>query len=119
MPNRWIPTAAFAAFFLLGAAVTGQGADAPSCGQLLVDHCDNCHYISRPCQSLGNKGRWRWKRSLEAMVRYGAKIGRSEMDRLLDCLVDQDPSLLAACRDPLRFKGAAAKNPNHPDPAAK
>ncbi|MEW6426405.1 MAG: hypothetical protein AB1568_00060 [Thermodesulfobacteriota bacterium] len=118
MLNRWIPTAAIAVFLLLGAAAAGQGADPPSCGQLLVNHCDSCHYISRPCQLLGKKGRWRWKRSLEAMVRYGAKINPTELDRLLDCLVDQEPSLLAACKDPLRFKDAAGKDPYHP-PAAE
>lgn len=117
MPNRLLPYAFFAVF-LLSIISPGQ-AEEFSCGQLLVERCDSCHYISRPCQNLGNKSRWRWKRTLNTMIRHGAQLTNAEAEQLLTCLSDQEATILMVCKDPLRFKRPLPQDQNQPGTTSK
>lgn len=75
-------------------------AEDTTCGQLLVTRCEECHYLSRVCQKLGKKSKWRWKRSMKVMVRHGAKINKAEQKKLIKCLAEQSPDVVAVCTTP-------------------
>lgn len=89
------------------AAIVLTGADAAwpaSCEELLLTRCEGCHYLSRVCQKLGKEGKWKWKRTMAAMVRHGAKINPAEQDQLVTCLADNSPEARAACQTPTATK---------------
>lgn len=79
-------------------------AQAPSCTDLLLKKCEECHYLSRVCQKLGQKSKWKWKRTMKAMIRHGAKINQDEQELLIDCLTDNGDAAKAACQAPTSTK---------------
>ena len=74
--------------------------DAPlTCAQLVDRRCVVCHFETRICQKLRKgKSKRSWKRTIRTMVRHGARLDSDEVDRLVSCLADGDPSVLDYCR---------------------
>ncbi|MBU0729826.1 MAG: hypothetical protein KKE17_11915 [Proteobacteria bacterium] len=68
------------------------------CGPLLETQCEQCHYKTRICQSLGKKSKWKWRNTIRAMVKKGAKLTREEEKILVECLHSLLPGAEIACK---------------------
>lgn len=71
---------------LLGLGNSVAFAGNEQCAELISNRCQGCHYKSRVCQALGKKSKWKWKRSVSNMVRYGAKLSGAEQKIVIECL---------------------------------
>ena len=69
-----------------------------NCAPLLENKCTECHNLNRVCEKLGKKNKKRWVRTIKRMVKRGAKLTKSEKKEILNCLVDQSPGTLQACK---------------------
>jgi hypothetical protein len=68
------------------------------CRELLLNRCQECHYLQRVCSKVGERSKRRWKATLKRMVkRRGAKLDRKEQMVLLECLATPDPTVLKEC----------------------
>jgi len=67
------------------------------CQTILNSKCTRCHYLTRVCQELGKKTKRSWKRTINNMIRYGAKLSGEERDILLDCLGNAAPGDTRIC----------------------
>ncbi len=76
-----------------------------ACADLLMERCTQCHYVTRVCQQLGKKSKWRWKKTLKNMVRHGAKLSKAEQKKLVNCLFRQSSAIIATCRPPAEKPG--------------
>ena len=85
------------------ASVFAEGA---SCGELLKDRCQKCHYLTRVCQKLEknqNSGLFggvfagSWSRTIHNMIRQGAKLTKAEQEKLTQCLDSASPEVLEVC----------------------
>lgn len=76
------PFALLLLLLFLGAASAGG----EQCADLINTRCQVCHYKSRICQVLGKKSTGQWTRTVENMIRYGAKLSDTEKNNLIDCL---------------------------------
>jgi len=86
------------AFLLcLGGNVAFAGSE--QCAELIDTRCQGCHYKSRICQALGKKSKWKWKRSVGNMVRYGAKLSGPEQKIVIDCLASAPAGADYVCKE--------------------
>jgi hypothetical protein len=69
------------------------------CATLLLTKCVSCHYLTRVCYRVGKKSRRSWQRTLNAMVRHGARLTEAQQDTLLACLSDAGPEVEKTCRE--------------------
>lgn len=67
------------------------------CETILNETCSTCHYKTRICQKLGKKKKGAWKKTINTMVRYGAKISPKEQETLLTCLSKAVPGDKRVC----------------------
>jgi hypothetical protein len=70
------------------------------CATLLRSRCEACHYNTRFCQRLGKKSLRSWKRTIKAMVGYGAKMTAEEQQTVLACLSAPTPAVQEYCDTP-------------------
>ena len=104
------------AFFYFSPAVAGENES--RCIDLLIGKCRECHYLTRICQNLDRKSKWKWKRTIKNMTNKGAEVTREQEDRLLECLADKAPDVVEFCRNPpplssmapLRYPDGVKKN---------
>ena len=68
-----------------------------TCETLLVEQCNNCHYLTRVCQKMGKKSKGDWRRSVKRMVRKGAILSKDEQTILVTCLHKETEGALKAC----------------------
>lgn len=69
-----------------------------SCGTLLVERCEKCHYSTRVCQVLEKKSLRKWKKTMSRMIRYGAVLTPAEESFLVDCLFSAKAGDKDICR---------------------
>jgi len=70
------------------------------CAALLHSRCEMCHFNTRFCQKLGQKSKSAWKRTIKAMVGYGAKVTAEEQQMIQDCLAAPTPAVQDYCNAP-------------------
>lgn len=76
------------------------GENQQQCLDLLLGKCRECHYMTRICQSLDKKNKWKWRRTIRNMAKKGAEVTRAQEDRILDCLTDKAPDVVKFCENP-------------------
>ena len=89
---------AILAIFYVPLATAGE--HQPQCIDLLIGKCRQCHYLTRICQSLDQKSRWGWKRTIGNMKEHGAEFDNRQEGRILSCLVDKAPDVVEFCDNP-------------------
>jgi hypothetical protein len=70
-----------------------------SCEQILKHVCVECHYETRICQKLGKKSERGWQRTIERMVKKGAKLHEHDNKPLLKCLTNQSSEIQKLCEE--------------------
>jgi len=88
----------FFAVFVLGPGSPSAARAGDDCSQLIVGRCEACHYTTRICEKLGLKSRSSWKRTVNNMVRYGAKLTADEMKQVVRCLSEPADDIARLCR---------------------
>jgi len=70
----------------------------PTCGELVKSKCLACHYETRICQKIKKgRGKGSWKKTIKAMIRHGAVIGKADQKHLITCLSTADSKVLELC----------------------
>lgn len=88
------------ALMLFNCSLVLAGEKEPKCIDLLIGKCRQCHYLTRICQSLDQKSRWSWRRTIGNMMDKGAEINTRQEERILSCLVDKAPDVVGFCANP-------------------
>ncbi len=89
-------------FLALAFAASDRPA-AEDCGDLLLSRCNSCHYLTRVCRKFSeNRSRGNWKRTINRMIRRGAKLSKTEEKTLIDCLGGQSAVAEQTCVDFLK-----------------
>ncbi len=82
----------------LAGVATAQTEEKPVCAELLQSRCQECHYLSRVCEQVGERSRRGWKATLKRMInRRGAEVTDAERKILLDCLAVPAPDIKKEC----------------------
>lgn len=69
------------------------------CAALMISQCQACHQTSRICQQLGKKSRWDWEKTINNMIRHGAKLSETEKTLVIDCLFSAQPGADFVCNN--------------------
>lgn len=94
-----------ASFLFINAASSADSGE-QSCGELLKNKCTQCHYLTRVCQKIEKnqqKGLFggifagSWGRTVNNMVKNGAKLTEAEQEKLINCLDNSSPEILEVC----------------------
>ena len=95
--KRLFPCLALMAIFILPQICRSQEQSDTDCLALLLNRCEECHYITRVCQKLKTKSKRSWKRSLKVMVKRGLKVTPGETKTLVKCLSEPAPEVIEYC----------------------
>jgi len=60
---------------------------AENCLEQLEKECTGCHYNTRICKKLKKKNKRAWNSTVKRMLRYGLKLDKQEMSKIVDCLL--------------------------------
>ena len=106
-PQGWALVFALIATLTAGMSLPLVTASAGvSCGELLTDRCQKCHYLTRVCQKIEKaqqESSWfsgfsnSWGRTVKNMVSQGAKLNDAEQQQLIDCLKEPAADILDLC----------------------
>jgi len=83
--------------FFSGGSLSFAGTE--QCVELINKRCTECHYKSRICTKLGKKNTRGWRRSVNNMIRYGAKLNSEERNIIIDCLDSAPAGADFACKN--------------------
>lgn len=91
--------AATLSFFFVGMVVftSANAVAGEECASLITSRCEVCHYKTRICESLGQKSKSAWKRTVGNMVSYGAQLSKDEQLSLVNCLSGPAADITALC----------------------
>lgn len=76
--------------------VSAAGSD--NCRAILESACEFCHSETRICQKLGKKSESRWRRTVERMIKRGAKLTSDQEATLVNCLTNESPDIVQVCK---------------------
>ncbi|MEN8200409.1 MAG: hypothetical protein ABFR63_10100 [Thermodesulfobacteriota bacterium] len=69
------------------------------CIQILETRCQQCHYLERVCNGVGEQSKRQWKATLKRMVkRRGATLEGNEEEELLACLSAPAAEVVRECQ---------------------
>ena len=85
--HRKATTALLLGFFLLGLLAACGGR--PSGAKLLNGRCDGCHAVE--IVTSASKDQDGWKRAVDRMISYGARLDDGERDALIEYLTKNYP----------------------------
>ena len=83
---KFISPPLFLVLLFLGSGSAALAGNNNPCEALLNSRCQECHYKSRICQVLGQKSKGEWERTVNNMIRHGAKLSDAEKMGVIDCL---------------------------------
>lgn len=99
MTRQEILTPLLAILLLVVSVLPNHAAVSEDCAQILNNRCQECHAKARICQALKKKNENGWKRTVQLMIKKGARLSEDERLQLLQCLSQKNPAVLAFCND--------------------
>jgi len=85
--------------FLTASCAETSSVSEELCAELMINQCVSCHHSSRICQQLGKKSRSGWEKSIDNMIRLGARLSKEEKTMAIDCLFSAQPGAAFVCKN--------------------